>query len=193
MNSNFPFNNKHSQLWSDWSRAGKSVEPIDPDAVYSNATLARLFSFGVAEGCYEAWLGLNFEGPRAGDVCMCGHPELTHASTGLCQTGHRVCFCRTYVSAFCVEDIRYFFHETLGPAQAHALTKGLARVAAFSQKTIQLNPLDCSSSNCGSLLDVWPARLRSFNALALGPNKEEKHKYLCERCISQKLQSKGKK
>lgn len=192
MIQNYPFGGNIRTVWRDWRpftihSLGKNSIP-DPDSVCSLEEASRLESFDVSPNCMGDWLTDDEGVPVEGDVCICGHPMARHPDSGLCLMGVDVCGCAKAEVALMASDLRCFYQQTFGPAQAHALSKGLATLLSLSLGYYEVVARRCQNfGTCGSTGNVWPVRLRTAGRVSLGVAIREKHGYICEQCLHFKL------
>lgn len=189
MTENFPFSSEKSPLWSDWTESEPSDRPLipDPDSLHTSAQRRQLREFGVAEHAASAWLAARFEGPTYDLICMCGHPRKAHSESGACALVQPACGCESLVEAFAVEDCRYFYAQTLGPAGAHALSRGIVAATAVNAKVTRIISLACRTKDCHYTGNIWPVKLHKNGHPTLSGTPYERHVFLCEYCLIKKI------
>jgi len=89
-------------------------------------------------------------GSRDGRVCICGHGVGRHTVEGgavYCKPARMECLCKKVRPVVDAEDTRPFLRKTAGAGPMHALTRGLAALAALGKKAEWIVPLECDK--CG--------------------------------------------
>ena len=171
-----------SSDWSDWSRL-KHVGPIASELSSVRKLIEKYERYQVSQQCRGEFRPLAVEADAQGNVCMCGHPEVTHSEGSLCVAGVGICYCNKYSKALRVSDIRYFFRATKGPHEAHALVLGLNALCRDGGNFSQLVVWQCSMPECGHIKRVNPVRMSKGTKPTLGATALERHKLVCEECL----------
>lgn len=179
-------NSLDSRVWSTKDSIGP-IAQFDPDKEHREAIDKILAHFDVFDRCRKNWQLWNSFEREAGSVCVCGHPERGHSEGLFCLTGDNVCFCPKFVRALVVSDIRFFYQVTLGPHDAHALSRGLRRLSSKGGTYSLPAPWTCCSKNCSNRTKVGPVRVRGNGGPSLGLSVNDKHVLMCERCLVSKL------
>lgn len=171
--------------WRDWS----GLESIDylsslsVDEIYDHMRWDMRTHFGVAPQCADKWLEYSNVASSKSEICICGHPEITHKDSGLCVAGVNVCFCRGHEPVVIASGILTFFSATKGPHESHALLRGLYRLRAVGGSFSTIGTWLCSDSDCRRSLKVGPVRMRNRRDLSLHLSVTDQNKMLCERCL----------
>ena len=87
---------------------------------------------------------------RDGRICLCGHGVTKHTvSDGivLCKPSKMTCPCKKLRPVIDAEDARPFLRRTQGAGQMHALSRGLAALAASGKDAQWIIELVCD--RCG--------------------------------------------
>ena len=88
---------------------------------------------------------------RDGRICICGHGLTKHTDYGggrvSCKPSKMFCPCKQVRAVIDAEDTRPFLRRTQGGGSEHALTRGLAALAASGKEAHWLVDLVCD--NCG--------------------------------------------
>lgn len=159
----------------------------NPDESYVAARKELESHFKVARQSIGVWHSSNHERPEPGGICICGHAEKAHASSGLCAAGVAICFCRAPKPVIYVSDVRYFYRATKGPHEAHALTLGLHNLRNCGGTFEVIARWQCNTKDCPMTQGVGPVRLRPGGLLALGLTVNDQHRLMCEKCLFTKL------
>lgn len=91
---------------------------------------------------------------RDGRICLCGHGLSRHTLVdGIvsCVPSKMSCPCRNIRAVLDVEDTRPFLRKTQGPGPEHALSRGLAVLAASGKEGHWIIDLECDK--CGEHSD----------------------------------------
>lgn len=175
---------ENSLDWSDRS----SLKAIGEPLVTKNQNLGQSPQrWKVSSQCLKKWSQITEKHDMSGSVCICGHPEASHSSGGLCDMGYMVCVCRGPRPVIWVDDIRYFYRATKGPHEAHALVLGLSELTRGGGAAHYQIDWRCEYQGCTGRRAVNPARFRNSRDLALGMPVNDLNKLICEPCLFGKL------
>lgn len=175
---------KDSNDWRDWSaleRIGNSCSDISPELREASR------NWNVSSQASGKLGELSSLGSSRGLICICGHPVILHAESGLCRSGAIVCACPKSRPALLVDDIRFFLRVTKGPHEAHALVMGLSTLEEKGGQAVKQIDWRCEYKSCGGVMGVNPARFRNSSTLALGMTVRDLNRLICEPCLFREL------
>lgn len=140
-----------------------------------------LIHFSVPSLNEKAFIESNPYTAKKSYICACGHPAYVHErSCRLTST----CGCRQLKPVAYSNDGRAFFQASHGPAEAHALSRGLRLSINVLVHSWMVNP-QCRP-RCKNGGATQPARIYTNSYSASGKkNYSERHLMLCQTCLDE--------
>lgn len=122
---------------------------------------------------------------RDGRICVCGHGVTKHTvypnGKVYCKPSKMECPCKNVRPVIDVEDTRPFLRRTEGGGSEHALTRGLAALAASEKEAHWIIDLVCDT--CGEYDEsIQPVPTTADGRVAGGVGATGHDRLLCRAC-----------